>query len=153
MPQLYSNEQEFRQKWSNPDTREGILQSLEQEGFDSEQLNTLREMLSAKDSDIFDVMAYLSYSTEMLTRTQRVQLAESDTFLDVYNNMKAKDFLRFILKRYEQDDVQELRRDKLGELIKLNNLGTPKEAAKVFGGADKLIEAFYKLQETIYKAG
>lgn len=153
IPQLYSSEQEFRQKWSNPDTREEILQSLEQEGFDNEHLNTLRELLSAKDSDIFDVMAYLSYSTEMLTRTQRVQLTENDTFLNVYNNMKAKDFLRFVLKRYEQDDVQELRRDKLGELIKLNSLGTPKEAAQVFGGADKLIEAFYKLQETIYKAG
>lgn len=151
IPNIYSSEEEFRRLWANPDTREQILKQLEQEGFDSEQLDTLREMLSAKDCDIFDVIAYLTYSSEMLTRHQRVELAEGDQFFDVYQNMKAKDFLHFILKRYEKDDIQELRRDRLSELIKLNNLGTPIEAAKVFGGSDQLIDAFYKLQATLYK--
>jgi len=151
IPNLYSTEEEFRKLWSNPDTRESILQHLDQEGFDSEQLDTLREMLSAVDCDIFDVIAYLTYSSEMLTRHQRVEMVESDHFFDVYHNMQAKEFLRFVLKRYEKDDIQELRRDRIGELIKLNNLGTPIEAAHVFGGADQLINAFYKLQATLYK--
>ncbi len=151
IPNLYSTEEEFRKLWSNPDTRESILQHLEQEGFDSEQLDTLREMLSAVDCDIFDVIAYLTYSSEMLTRHQRVEMVESDHFFDVYSNMQAKEFLRFVLKRYEKDDIQELRRDRIGELIKLNNMGTPIEAAHVFGGADQLINAFYKLQATLYK--
>lgn len=34
----------------------------------------------------------------------------------------------------------------------LNNISSSHEAADLFGGAEKLIEAFYKLQETIYKA-
>jgi type I restriction enzyme R subunit len=152
IPNLYSTEEEFRKLWSNPDTRESILQHLEQEGFDSEQLDTLREMLSALDCDIFDVIAYLTYSSEMLTRHQRVEMVEGDHFFDVYHNMQAQEFLRFVLKRYEKDDIQELRRDRIGELIKLNNMGTPIEAAHVFGGADQLINAFYKLQETLYKA-
>ena len=151
IPNIYSSEEEFRQLWANPDTREQILQQLEQEGFDSEQLDTLREMLSARDCDIFDVIAYLTYSSEMLTRHQRVEIAEGDHFFDVYQNMKARDFLRFVLKRYEKDDIQELKRDRLSELIKLNNLGTPMEAAEVFGGSDKLIDAFYQLQATLYK--
>jgi len=151
IPNLYSGEEEFRRLWANPDTREQILQKLEQEGFDGEQLETLREMLSAKDCDIFDVIAYLTYSSEMLTRHQRVEIADSDHFFDVYQNMKAKDFLHFVLKRYEKDDIQELRRDRIGELIKLNNMGTPIEAAQVFGGADQLIDAFYRLQATLYK--
>ena len=152
IPELYSTEEDFRRFWSNPDTREQVLQQLEQEGFDIEQLDTLREMLSAKDCDIFDVIAYLTYSSEMLTRHQRVELAESDRFFDIYQNMKAKDFLHFVLRRYEKDDIQELRRDKISELIKLNNMGTPIEAAHIFGGAERLIEAFYKLQEILYKA-
>ena len=151
IPNIYSSEEEFRRLWANPDTREQILRKLEQEGFDSEQLDTLREMLSAKDCDIFDVIAYLTYSSEMLTRHQRVEIAETDQFFEVYQNMKAKDFLHFILKRYEKDDIQELRRDRISELIKLNNMGTPVEAAQVFGGSDKLIDAFYKLQAALYK--
>ncbi len=151
IPEIYSTEEDFRRFWSNPDTREQVLQQLEQEGFDSEQLDTLREMLSAKDCDIFDVIAYLTYSSEMLTRHQRVELAEGDRFFDIYQNVKAKDFLHFVLRRYEKDDIQELRRDKISELIKLNNMGTPIEAAHIFGGAEKLIDAFYKLQATLYK--
>ena len=151
IPNLYSTEEEFRRLWANPDTREQILKQLEQEGFDSEQLDTLREMLSAKDCDIFDVISYLTYSSEMLTRHQRVEIAETDHFFDVFQNMKAREFLHFVLKRYEKDDIQELRRDRIGELIKLNNLGTPMEAAQVFGGSDQLIDAFYKLQTTLYK--
>ncbi|MEI6853829.1 MAG: DEAD/DEAH box helicase family protein, partial [Bacteroidota bacterium] len=152
IPNLYQTEGELRKNWANPDKREDILNKLQQEGFDKEQLDTLREMLSAKDCDIFDVLSFLKFSTEMLTRHHRVELAEKDRFFDVYQNVKAKDFLRFILARYEQDDIEELKRQKLGELIKLKNLGTPKDAAELFGGAEKLIEAFYKLQETLYKA-
>ncbi len=152
IPTLYQTEEELRRNWANPDKREAILSKLEQEGFDKEQLDTLRGMLSARDCDIFDVLAHLSYSTEMLTRHSRVEIAQSDRFFDVFKNMKAKDFLRFILTRYELDDIDELKREKLGELIKLNNIGSPKEAADLFGGSEKLVEAFYKLQETIYKA-
>jgi len=60
IPNLYTSEEEFRRLWANPDTREQILKQLEQEGFDGEQLDTLRDMLSAKDCDIFDVIAYLT---------------------------------------------------------------------------------------------
>lgn len=42
---------------------------------------------------------------------------------------RAKQFLQFILKRYEKDGFTELSRDKLSQLIQLNQLGTPKEAA------------------------
>lgn len=152
IPSLFQTEEELRKNWANPDNRDKILNKLEQEGFDKEQLNTLRDLLSAKDCDIFDVLSYLSFSTEMLTRHHRVETAQKDRFFDAYQGVKAKDFLRFILARYEQDDIEELKRQKLGELIKLNNIGTPKDAAKLFGGADKLIEAFYKLQETLYNA-
>ena len=151
IPNLFASEAELRANWANPDKREEMLNKLELEGFDKEQLNSLREMLSAKDCDIFDVLSYLSFSSEMLTRHRRVELAQNDQFFDVYQNIKAKDFLRFILSRYEKDDIEELKRQKLGELIKLNNIGTPKDAAVLFGGAEKLIEAFYKLQETLYK--
>ncbi len=153
VPNLYQTEEELRKNWANPDKREEILKRLELEGFDREQLDTLRDLLNAKDCDIFDVLSYLSFSNEMLTRHKRVELAQKDKFFDVYQNLKAKDFLRFILTRYEKDDIEELKRQKLGELIKLHNLGTPKDASKLFGSAEKLIEAFYLLQEAIYKAG
>ncbi|MFW6225216.1 MAG: hypothetical protein ACOC4B_03025 [Bacteroidota bacterium] len=43
-----------------------------------------------------------------------------------------------------------LKREKLANLVELNNMGTTKDAAKVFGGLQKLVDAFYKLQEHLY---
>jgi type I restriction enzyme R subunit len=151
-PELYLTAEELREQWSNPDKRDILLKKLEDQGFDRQHLTLMREVISAKDCDIFDVLSYLSFSSEMLTRSQRVHLAQADHSFDVITNVRARDFMRFVLQRYEKDDIDELKRDKLGELIKLNNLGTPREAAQLFGGSDKLVEAFYKLQETLYKA-
>jgi type I restriction enzyme, R subunit len=83
IPNLYQTEEELRKNWANPDKREEILTKLEQEGFDKEQLDTLRDLLSAKDCDIFDVLSHLSFSNEMLTRHSRVELAQKDQFFNI----------------------------------------------------------------------
>jgi len=86
-----------------------------------------------------------------MTRHQRaVRTQEQDQFFEMYSNLKARDFLYFVLSCYEKDGIKELQRDKLGNLIKLNKLGTTKDAAQIFGGTDKLIEAFYELQKVLY---
>lgn len=152
LPEVYQTEEQLRSLWSNPETREEVLKKLAQIGFDEEQLATLREMFDGDGCDIFDVLEHISFSKNMLTRTTRVVKAKGEErFFQVYQNFKAQDFLRFVLDRYEKDDIKELKRDKLADLIRLNNMGTTTEAAKIFGGADKLIDAFYKLQEVIYK--
>jgi len=153
LPALFKDEKQLRELWSNPDTREELLQKLERAGFDQEQLQMLREMFQAQDSDIFDVLAHLSFSKPIKARKQRAVEAKGDTtFFEVYRDFKAKDFLHFILDRYEKDGIEELRRDRLGELIKLKKMGTTKEAAAAFGGPEKLVDAFYGLQKTLYKA-
>jgi type I restriction enzyme, R subunit len=151
IPNLYENEDQLRKIWSKPETREELLQKLAESGIDSEQLDSLKQIFEAENSDIFDVLLHISYSNEIITRTQRASHTKEDKqFFDVYENLKAKDFLKFVLERYEKDGVKELRRDRLADLVELNNLGTTKEAAQVFGGVKKLIDAFYKLQEHLY---
>ena len=110
-------------------------------------------MFDAEQSDIFDLLAFLSYNKNIISRTQRAEATkEHSEFFKEYENQKAQEFLYFILDRYKKDGVEELKRDKLSELIQLNGLGTTKDAAKVFGNVDNLITAFYQLQEVMYKA-
>ena len=86
-----------------------------------------------------------------MTRKERASLTkQNEDFFSVYENLKARDFLKFVLERYEQDGIKELKREKLAHLVELNNLGTTKDAAKVFGNIQKLIDAFYKVQEQLY---
>ncbi|MCB9233959.1 MAG: DEAD/DEAH box helicase family protein [Bacteroidia bacterium] len=154
IPDLFTDEEELRTIWSNPDTRTELLNKLGQMGFDGEQMNTLKQMFEAEDSDIFDVLSHISFDSEILSRKERSEKVRTDQdFFNSYTETQAQQFLRFILERYEQTGIEELRRDRLGELIKLNRLGTPREAGKFFGGMPGLVDAFYKIQTRIYRAG
>ena len=152
LPAIYKNEAHLRKIWSNPDTRTGLLKQLGNLGFDNEQLNDLRNMIATPDCDIFDVLSHISFNSNLMTRKQRVKFVKDEPeFFEVYKNLEAKDFLAFILNHYEEYGIEELQRDKLGDLVKLK-LGTTKDAKTAFGDMKTLLGAYYKLQENIYSA-
>lgn len=150
LPELYKDEQQLRTLWANPNTRQNALDYLKSKNIAEEHLESLKQIIDAKDCDIFDVLNHLSYNKALKTRSTRATNVRNDRqFFEVYKNIKAQEFLKFLLERYEQDGINELNRDKLSELIKLKKMDT-NEVVNLFGGADKLVEAFIKLQEQIY---
>lgn len=152
LPAIYSDEAQLRKIWSNPDTRADLLNQLGQLGFDNEQLNDLRNMIASPECDIFDVLSHISFSSQLMTRKQRVEFVKGEPqFFEVYKNLEAREFLEFILTHYEKYGIEELQRDKLGDLVKLK-LGTSKDAKTAFGDMKTLLGAYYKLQENIYRA-
>ena len=89
----------------------------------------------------------------MKTRKERVsRVNDNEQVFAVYSDYKAIEFLKFVLVRYEVDGVEELGEDKIGDLIKLSELGSIQDAKNVFGGLPQLKQAYYQLQENIYKA-
>ncbi len=152
LPGLFSTEEELRTLWANPDTREKLLLDLESLGFDGEHLEAIAEMVQAKDSDYFDLLAYLTFNKDMLTRHQRTQQVIADQkYFGTFKNEQAKQFLYFMLHRYEKDGIKELAADKLPQLIQLAKLGTAKEAGIYFGGIQNLRDAYYNIQERLYQ--
>ena len=153
LPAIYKDEAQLRNIWSNPDTRADLLIQLGELGFDNVQLNDLRTMIATPECDIFDVLSHISFNSNLMTRKQRVKFVkDKPEFFEVYKNLEAREFLQFILKHYEDYGIEELQRDKLGDLVKLK-LGTPKDAKTAFGDMKTLLGAYYKLQANIYRAG
>jgi type I restriction enzyme R subunit len=153
LPSLYKDVEQLRTIWKNPSERAILFTELENAGFGSNNLKDLKSMMNAEDSDIFDVLAYLSFNTPMKTRKERVsRVNNNEQIFAVYSDYKAIDFLKFVLERYEADGVEELGEDKIGDLIKLSDLGSIQDAKNVFGGLPQLKQAYYQLQENIYKA-
>ena len=153
LPSLYKDVEQLRTIWKNPSERAILFTELENAGFGSNNLKDLKSMMNAEDSDIFDVLAYLSFNTPMKTRKERVsRVNDNEQVFAVYSDYKAIDFLKFVLERYEADGVEELGEDKIGDLIKLSDLGSIQDAKNVFGGLPQLKQAYYQLQENIYKA-
>ncbi|UHD16004.1 EcoAI/FtnUII family type I restriction enzme subunit R [Thiocapsa bogorovii] len=152
LPGLFSSAEDLRETWSDPDRREALLQQLGQAGFDAEQLATLRRMFAAEQSDLFDLLAFLAFEQPMATRRARVQATRANSaFFDQFEQQPARDFLHFVLNRYEETGVAELARDRMPGLIKMSSLGTTRDASRAFGGSPaNVLAAFRQLQHQLY---
>ncbi len=153
LPGLFSSAEELRETWSDPDRREALLQKLAQTGFDAEQLATLRRMFAAEQSDLFDLLAFLAFEQPMETRRARAEATRANNaFFNQFEQQPARDFLYFVLNRYEETGVAELARDRMPGLIKMSGLGTTRDASRAFGGSPaNVLAAFRGLQHALYQ--
>ncbi len=145
----YDDENALREIWSNPANRKDLLNKLSEMGIDESQLNDLKAIFEAENSDIYDVLAHLSFNLDIKTIDERVLAVNNSDFVEKYHNKKAKDFIMFILDRYQKDGVKELDEKNLSALVKLsgNDLSTLKDA---FAGY-KIRDEYFGLQREIYK--
>ena len=148
---FYNDEDGLREIWSNPKNRKDLLNKLKEMNIDESQLNDLKEIFEAKESDIYDVLTHLSFNMDIKTRSERVLSVSNSKFVEKYHSDKAKQFIEFILERYRKDGVKELDEDKLGDLVKLSGLGTVKEVSNYFGGIPQMREDYFGLQREIYR--
>lgn len=148
---FYNDEEGLRAIWSDPKHRKELLNKLRDMNIDESQLHDLQEIFEAEDSDIYDVLAHLSFNMDIKTRSERVLAVENSHFVEKYHNEKAKQFIEFILDRYRKDGVKELDDDKLGKLVGLSGLGTIREVAANFGGIPQMGNEYLELQKEIYR--
>ncbi len=146
---FYDNEEKLREIWSNPSHRKEMLNKLFEMGIDEAQLNDLKQIFEANNSDIYDVLAHLSFNLDIKNRDERVISAYNSEFVEKYHTEKAKEFIRFILDRYKKDGVKELDEKNLSTLVKLsgNDLNDLKQS---FGGYN-IRDEYFGLQREIYR--
>jgi len=60
----------LREIWRDPTTRERLLSDLSEAGYDAEKLDSMKELIDAKDSDAYDVLAFVAYAVETRTLIQ-----------------------------------------------------------------------------------
>jgi len=147
--EFYNDEDGLREIWANPKNRKEMLIKLQEMNIDEPQLNDLKQIFEAQNSDIYDVLAHLSFNLEIKTRAERVLDVENSDFIEKYHNDKAKEFIEFILERYKKDGVKELDEDKLSDLVKLS--GIEKNELKSSFGTYKIRDEYFGLQREIYR--
>ncbi len=146
LPELFSNEEELREIWSQPDTRQKLLEQLEEKGFGMAQLEEMKAIVDATDSDVYDVLAYVAFSSPTITRKERVTRHKSAIF--PHYGYKQQEFIDFVLAQYIKEGVGELARDKLSDLLELRyhnindavaELGQPANIREVFVGFQRYL--------------
>ena len=147
LPDFFKNEEELRKIWSNPVTRKEFLGRLFDLGIDLEQLDNIQRVVNGEDCDLFDVLTYLSYHTPLITRQQRISGAKDKIFAGVDD--KNKEFLDFVLSKYEEKGVEELDEEKLPQLLNLKYHAIS-DAINILGDVGLIRSTFFNFQEQLY---
>ncbi|MCW8955040.1 MAG: DEAD/DEAH box helicase family protein [Sulfurimonas sp.] len=148
LPNFFANEEELRELWSHPLTRKTLLQKLDEAGFGKEELNTLKKLVNAEQSDLFDVLEYVFNSdVKPISRQARVNDAKQ-TILALLND-KQKEFIEFVLTQYIETGVEELAQEKLPILL-TNKYQSLEDAKEILGDVAGISSLFIEFQKYLY---
>jgi type I restriction enzyme R subunit len=147
LPSFFKSEEELRKIWSSPVTRKVLLEKLTDAGYGLGELTKLQSMLEAEKSDLFDVLEYIAFAVQPITREARVANAAARIFHGLDN--RQKEFLEFVLSKYIETGVQELDQQKLPSLLELKYLSL-NDAVETLGGIEKIKDTFIDFQGYLY---
>ena len=148
LPDFFKNEDELRKIWSNPITRKVLLDKLAEAGYGMDELKTLQKIIYAENSDIFDVLEYISFAIKPISREERVAKAQLNIFKHLDNDQK--EFLEFVLSKYIETGIEELDQDKLPDLLKIKYLAIS-DATELLGGVNKIRSTFINFQKHLFE--
>jgi type I restriction enzyme R subunit len=148
LPRFFGNEDELRDIWGNPSTRQKLLEALHDAGYDDEKLDSMKTIIDAKDSDVYDLLANVAYARETHTRKERVETARASIVREY--TYKQIEFIEFVLDKYIEDGEQELAAKKMRSLVELK-YNTINEATAEFGSPSAIRETFIGFQKYLYE--
>ena len=147
LSKLVANEDELRAIWSDPKNREAFLARLADQGYNTVLLHDIRRLVDAPESDLFDVLAYVLFNANPLTREHRARSVEEEG-LDT-DNTEMRDLLVGILRSYVEHGESELRTKKLGQFLQAR-YGTIGESKGKIGDLPTVRNAFKAMQRNLY---
>ena len=150
IPEFFSDADDLREKWSNPETREQLLKTLDEAGFAEDKLNLLRNMLKLQKCDLLDVLEYIAYNSTPIERAKRVELVKQQ-YVDALEK-EQREFDNLILEYYASNGFKELGSDKLKTFIniKFNSMRDAKERLNM--SVADIREHYFELQRRLYRA-
>ena len=149
LPKFFTDEEDLRKQWQNPETRLALLEKMDHDGFSLDKLLKVQEMLNYEKCDLLDVLEYLAYHTTPLERQQRVAMVKPEIIAEL--NSKQIEFVNFVLDQYVQQGYTELSIENLPELIKLK-YGTINDAKAELGPLGEINKVFVGFQKELYAA-
>ncbi|MFQ3248055.1 MAG: type I restriction enzyme R subunit [Arenicella sp.] len=148
LPRFFKDEDQLREIWSDPTTREKLLADLSDDGYDAEKLDAMKDLIEARGSDVYDVLAYVAFSAETQTRWDRVKHANTEIRENF--DYKQQEFINFVLEKYIADGVHELATSKMKSLIELK-YNTINDATSEFGSPANIRNMFVGFQKYLYE--
>ena len=151
LPEFFKDEDELRTLWSAPETRKALLAGLADKGFGREPLLEMQKIVEAEQSDLFDVLAYVAFAADPLSRAARADHARTAASAADGLTDRQQSFVDFVLGQYVKQGVDELDDVKLKDLLKLKYNNAISDAFAELGQPDQVRRVFVGFQRHLYE--
>ena len=140
----YASLDDFLRSWKSADRKQAVLDELATEGL---LITPLAAELGV-DLDPFDLICHVAYGQPPRTRRERVEgVRKRDVFAKY--GAQARAVLDALLQKY-QDGITSLDDPRILKVPPFDELGTPVELLKAFGGREGFTQAVHELQAALY---
>jgi type I restriction enzyme R subunit len=146
LPDFFQSSEDLHKIWSDPETREALLDKMNEAGYGKDILCDIRKLIDAENCDLLDVLEYIAYATTPIERKERAQRLTGYT-----NNLgdAQRQFIEYMINAYIQSGIDELRMDKLKTLLELK-FGSVGEGITALGGVPNARQTFKDFQYHLY---
>jgi len=110
----------------------------------------MQKIIEAENSDLYDVLAFVAFALQPISRQQRADRAKVWMQHSNFNN-KQQAFLDFVLSQYVKEGVDELETEKLSPLLKLRYNNAISDALADLGDAKQIRKMFVGFQKYLYQ--
>ena len=124
------------------------MSKLEKESCHKDDLLKLQELINAEDSDLFDVLRYIAYAKETVSRAARVETNKDNIYTLL--NAQQREFVSYVLRNYVKVGVDELDVAKLSTVLTAK-YGSINAAQQQLGNVQDIQHTFIEFQEHLYK--
>ncbi len=145
--QSYASHIDFSQKWKSAEHKEELIRELAEQGI---LIEALKEEVG-KDMDEFDLVCHVAYDQPPLTRKDRANNVRKRNYFAKYSEL-AQIVIHKLLDKYEEHGLIQIEKGSVLKVKPLNELGSPVQLVRAFGGKEAFEDAIKELENEIYRS-
>jgi type I restriction enzyme R subunit len=138
---------EFLSRWNGAERKNAVIEELEKQGIIPE--NLVEEV--KKDLDIFDLICHIAWDRPALTRRERADKVKKRNYFSKYGE-GARRVIEALLDKYAEEGIENIEDLSVLKVDPFNEMGTPAEIVRVFGGKENYLNVIKELEHEIYRA-
>jgi len=140
----------LKQSWTQAEQRKEILDQLRARGIDPDHL---AHVTHHEEADALDLLLHVAYNAPLVSRRERAEKLRQKkaNFFNTFTPA-AREILNSLLEKYADYGIGEF--DQLPRVLQVSpfdQYGSTYEIYRLFGGAEKLLQAVDELQKFLYE--
>ena len=145
--QEFQSLDDFLARWNSAHKKKAVIEELESHGIIPE--NLMAEV--KKDLDAFDLICHIAWDVPALTRRERAENVKKRNYFTKYGE-KARKVIEALLDKYADEGIENIEDLAILRIEPFNQIGTPTEIVKIFGGRDQYLHVIEELEHELYAA-